>query len=278
MIRSVRRFLRNRSALLGSVIVAVFLTAAAIGPTIAPFDPNVPDYNSLLALPSLRHPLGTDMFGRDIMSRILWGSRISLGIAVTGVSGSLLLGVPLGLVAGYYGGALDSITMRVLDVLLAFPGILLAIGIIALLGPGLVNVVVAIVIYGIPIFARTTRGQVLSLKGLGYVEAARASGASDLRILAIHLLPNSVSPIIVALTLNMATAVLTASGLSFLGLGAQPPTPEWGAMLSEARSYLTRAPHAALFPGLTIFLAALGFNLMGDGLNDYLNPRIKSRQ
>lgn len=270
-----RQFRKRKSALAGAAIVLLMAFIAVFGPVIAPYDPAKPDYSATFALPSSAHWLGTDGYGRDILSRILYGARISLSIGLVGVIAGGVLGIPIGLTTGYYGGRYDDIVMRVMDVLLAFPGILLAIGIIALLGPGIPNVVIAIAVFGVPIFARIVRSATLAVKGREFIEAARAAGASDLRILLLHILPNAIGPIVVQATLRTAEAILIASSLSFLGLGAQPPTPEWGAMLAEARAYIDTAPHVALFPGLAIFLAVLGFNLLGDGLTDALDPRLR---
>lgn len=270
LLRGIRRFFRRRSAVVGLVITALLLLVAVLGPWLAPYSPAAQDYDHILEKPSSAHWMGTDNLGRDILSRILHGARLSLFVAFGGVAGGALIGIPIGLVTGYYGGRLDAWVMRLMDVLLAFPGILLAIGIIALLGPGLTNVVVAIIIYGIPILARLVRASTLQVKARDFVEAARASGSSDLRILWRYILPNVFGPVLVMFTIRAGQAILIASALSFLGLGAVPPTPEWGAMLADGRSYITTYPHVALFPGLAIFLTVLGLNLFGDGLNDML--------
>lgn len=270
LLRGIRRFFRRRSAVVGLVITVLLLLVAVLGPWLAPYSPAAQDYDHILEKPSSAHWMGTDNLGRDILSRILHGARLSLFVAFGGVAGGALIGIPIGLVTGYYGGRLDALVMRLMDVLLAFPGILLAIGIIALLGPGLTNVVVAIIIYGIPILARLVRASTLQIKARDFVEAARASGSSDLRILWRYILPNVLGPVLVMFTIRGGQAILIASALSFLGLGAVPPTPEWGAMLADGRSYITTYPHVALFPGLAIFLTVLGLNLFGDGLNDIL--------
>jgi peptide/nickel transport system permease protein len=270
-----RRLKRNRAAIVGGVIVAVFVLVALLAPLIAPFPPNEGDLGKRLQPPGRENLLGTDALGRDMLSRVIYGARISLQIQVVAVLIALVLGTILGMVGGYYSGFVDNLLMRVMDILLAFPGIFLAIAIIAVLGPGLVNLMLAAGIYSVPQFARIVRGSVLSLKEKEFVEAARAAGESDFSILFRYLLPNSMAPIIIQTTLRMATVLLTASGLSFLGLGVQPPTAEWGAMLSTARSYIITAPHAATVPGLAIMFVVMGFNLFGDGLRDALDPRLR---
>ncbi len=270
-----RRLKRNRAAIVGGVIVVLFVVTAVLAPWLSPFHPNEGDLTKRLKAPDREHLLGTDPLGRDILSRIIYGARISLQIQVVSVAIALLIGTFLGMVGGYYGGKLDNLIMRLMDILLAFPGIFLAVAIIAVLGPGLTNLILAAGIYSVPQFARIVRGSVLSLKEKEFVEAARAVGERDFSILFRYLLPNSMAPIIVQTTLRMATVLLTASGLSFLGLGVQPPTPEWGAMLSNARAYLITAPHVATVPGLAIMLVVMGFNLFGDGLRDSLDPRLR---
>ena len=270
-----RRLRRNRAAVAGGVIVIVLIVLALTASQVAPYDPLLLDLSNSLARPSRAHLAGTDVHGRDVLSRILHGTPISLRIGFLGMLLGCVVGVSLGLASGYYGGWLDMAVMRLLDVQLAFPGLLLAICIIAVIGPGLENVIVAVGIFSVPAFARVTRAQVLSLKGQEYVLAARMVGVPDGRIILRHLLPNALAPILVIATLRIATAILTAASLSFLGLGAQPPTPEWGAMLSDGRQYLVIAPHIATFPGLAILITVLAFNLFGDGLRDALDPRLK---
>jgi peptide/nickel transport system permease protein len=270
-----RRLKRNRAAIVGGIVVLLFVFIALLAPLISPYPPDEGELSKRLQPPSQEHLLGTDPLGRDLLSRVIYGARISLQIQVIAVSIALVIGTLLGMIGGYYGGKLDHLIMRFMDILLAFPGIFLAISIIAVLGPGLVNLMLAAGIYSIPQFARIVRGSVLSLKEKEFVEAARAVGESDFNILFRYLLPNSMAPVIIQTTLRMATVLLTASGLSFLGLGVQPPTAEWGAMLSNARAYLITAPHVATVPGLAIMLVVMGFNLFGDGLRDSLDPRLR---
>lgn len=271
------RFLRRTTAgSIGLVIVATMMTLAVLGPLWAPYAPNTPDYRHAREAPSAAHLGGTDDFGRDIFSRVLYGARISMSVGFLGVTIGLIPGALIGLVAGYTGGWLDEVVMRVIDVMLAFPGILLAIGMVAVLGPGLVNIVIAIGFFGIPVYTRLVRGATLRAKGQGYIEAVRAQGARSPRILLRHILPNVVAPIIVISTLQLAGAILTESGLSFLGLGAPPPTPEWGAILTNAKDDLATSPYMALCPGAALVLTVLGFNLLGDGLRDVLDPRLKT--
>lgn len=258
----------------GGFIVLLFLIAL-IGPAIAPYSSIEPDYDNILSPPSMEHLAGTDAFGRDIFSRILEGTRISLFVGLTSVLVGAIAGTILGLISGYYGKWIDSLIMRFCDVLFAFPGILLAIGIIAILGPGLGNVIIAVAIFSIPIFARIVRSSTLSIKATVFVEAAQSIGAAPRRIIWKHIFPGTVSSIIVYFTMRIGTSILTAASLSFLGLGAQPPSPEWGAMLSSGRDFLNTAPHVTIFPGLAIFITVLAFNLLGDGLRDALDPKIK---
>ena len=268
-----RRGLRHRGALVGLVLIGVFLIMAAVAPWVAPHDPLAQDLAQRLEAPSPANWMGTDDFGRDVLSRVLYGARVSLRVGLIAVAISLLFGGVIGLVSGFYGGSVDLFVMRVMDVVLAFPAILLAIAVVAVLGPSLNNAMIAVGITGIPVYARLVRGVVLQVKSLEYVTAARALGAGDARILLKAVLPNCVAPILVQTSLGLATAVLDAAGLSFLGLGAQPPTPEWGAMLSQGRELILDAPWALTAPGIAILLSVLGFNLLGDGLRDALDPR-----
>jgi peptide/nickel transport system permease protein len=259
----------------GGLIVIVLAVVGVGAAHIAPYDPTAQDLARTCASPSPTHLLGTDALGRDILSRLMYGAGISLRIGFLGTLMACLIGTTLGLLSGYYGGRLDTLLMRLVDVQLAFPGLLLALCIVAIIGPGLENVIVAVGIFGIPTFARVTRGQILTLKQQDYVTAARMLGAKDDRIMLHHMLPNALAPILVVATFNVATAILTAASLSFLGLGAQPPIPEWGAMLSDGREYLVIAPHVVLFPGLAILISVLSLNLFGDGLRDALDPRLR---
>ncbi|MGD0266825.1 MAG: ABC transporter permease [Candidatus Methylomirabilota bacterium] len=270
-----RRLRRNRAAVVGAGIVLVFVLLAVLAPVLVPYNPIQGNLNDRLLPFSGTHWLGTDELGRDLLSRILYGARVSLQIQIVAVVLALIVGVLLGSLSGYLGGYVDSLIMRCMDILLAFPGIFLALGIIAALGPGLVNLMFAAGISSIPQFARIVRASILSLKEREFVEAALALGSGSSRIMFRHLLPNCLAPIIVQSTLRMATVLLTASGLSFLGLGVQPPTPEWGAMLSNSRSYLIVAPHVATIPGVAIMVVVVGFNLFGDGLRDTLDPRLR---
>lgn len=270
-----KRLLQNKMAVIGMTILGIIIFAAIFAPYIAPHDPIKQNILARYKAPSSRYLLGTDELGRDILSRIIYGARYSLLIGVISISIALLLGIFLGVVAGYFGGRIDLLLMRLVDILLAFPYILLAIAIVAILGPDLQNAMLAISIVNVPRFARIIRSSVLTIKENEFIQAAKALGASDLRIIVRHLLPNCLGPLIVQSTLSMASAILSAAGLSFLGLGAQPPTPEWGAMLSDARSALQIAPWVVTFPGLAIMLNVLGFNLLGDGLRDALDPKLK---
>lgn len=270
-----RKFKKQKLAFISFFFVIFLIILAFVGPSIVPYDITEPDYVNVLSGPSTEHWAGTDAFGRDIFSRVVAGTQISLVVGLSSVLLGAIGGTLLGLIAGYYGGWVDRIIMRICDILLAFPGILLAIGIIAILGPGLSNVVIAVAIFGVPVFARIVRSSTLSVKSTLYVEATTSIGARPLRIIWKHIFPGTVSSIIVYFTMRIGSAILTAAALSFLGLGAQPPTPEWGAMLSGGRDYLNIAPHVTLFPGLAIFITALAFNLLGDGLRDALDPKIK---
>ena len=270
-----RRLRRSKTAVAGLVIVGVYLFLALCGPWLAPYDPYFQDLNLSYLRPCMDHWLGCDEFGRDILSRLLYGARVSLVIQFWAVMISLVIGTFLGSVSGYFGGRIDEVVMRLMDIMMAFPGILLALAIVAILGPSLTNLIVAIGINSVPGFSRVARGTVISVKKNDYVTAARAIGESDLSILFRYVLPNAISPIIVQTTMRMATVLLTAAGLGFLGLGVQPPSPEWGTMLSAARVYLRSAPHVAVIPGVTIMIVVLGFNFFGDGLQDALNPRLK---
>ena len=270
--RILRRFIRNKSGLVGLVLLSIVVGMAVLADYLAPHDPLEQDIINRLKPPSLEHPMGTDEFGRDVFSRVVYGARISLMVGLVTVALATAVGVPLGLVSGYFGGLPDNTIMRAMDVLLAFPGYLLALAVVSILGPSLMNAMIAVAIFLIPVYARTVRGIVLSVKNLEYVEAARIMGASHLAIIKDHILLNVIPEVLVLSTFNIANSILIASALSFLGLGAQPPTPEWGAMVSSSRHYLMIAPWASLFPGTMILIAVLAFNLVGDALNDALRP------
>ncbi|CDO03217.1 Glutathione transport system permease protein GsiD [Oceanobacillus picturae] len=269
------RIIKSKTALIGVIIIVLLVLTAILAPVIATHSPTAQDIVNRYQAPSSDHLLGTDELGRDIFSRIVYGTRISIQIGVIAVGISLAIGVLLGGIAGYYGRWIDQIVMRFIDIMMAFPSILMAIALVAVLGPSLQNAMIAVGIVGIPQFARIVRSAVLSIKENEYIEAAKSIGAKHGRILIQHVLPNCVAPIIVQATLGVGTAILDAAGLSFLGLGAQPPTPEWGAMLSDGRAAIQNAPWVVAFPGLAIFFVVLGFNLFGDGLRDALDPRLK---
>ena len=274
--RSWARFLRRRTAVAGGVIIAVFLSVTLLGRWIAPYPYAAVDYEHTLAPPSPAHLAGTDDFGRDILSRLIAGAPYSLGMGLSAVTLGAGVGALWGIACAFYRGAFDNISMRVADVLFAFPGILLAIAIVAVLGPGLTNVVIAVGFFSVPTFARLARAPALAAMGQEFVQAARAIGADNTRIMVRHLVPTVLPPIIVYFTLRIGTALLTASALSFLGLGVQPPTPEWGAMLASGRLFINVSPQLVIAPGVTISLAVLGFNLLGDGIRDALDPRLRA--
>ncbi len=269
-------FKKRKVAVIGLIIVCIYVILAIFAPLLAPYDPLKQDLPNMLQTPSAKHLLGTDEVGRDILSRVLYGSAISLRIGFTVVFLAFIIGVPIGVVAGYYGGLLDSLLMRAMDVLMAFPGMLLAIMFVSILGPGLNNAILAVGLFTVPNFARLARGETLSLKHSEYIEASKAIGASNFRIIMTHVLNNIMAPLIVTSTLSFGNSILTTSGMGFLGIGAQPPTPEWGAMLSSGRQYLLNAPHVTMIPGLAILFLVLGLNLLGDGLRDVLDPKLKS--
>jgi glutathione transport system permease protein len=271
----VRKFSKQRLAVIAGVFVLLLILTAIAAPWVVPFDPeNYFDYDALNDPPSWAHWFGVDALGRDIFSRVLMGARISLAAGLLSVAIGAVVGSFMGLMAGYYQGWWERITMRSSDVLLAFPGMLLAIGVVAILGSSMVNVIVAVAVFSVPAFARLVRGNTLSLKQMTYVEAVKSLGASDRTIILRHILPGTISSIVVYGTMRIGTSIITAASLSFLGMGARPPTPEWGAMLNEARSDMVVAPHVAIFPALAIFLTVLAFNLLGDGLRDALDPKI----
>jgi len=268
-----KRFRKNKGAFVGLAILVVFFVAAFFAGFFSPFDPTQQDYVSALQPPSVKHLLGTDNFGRDVLSRLIYGSRISLSVGFLAVLFSMILGVGLGLIAGYYGGILETIIMRIADGLLSFPPLILAIALMAILGLGMQNIMIAVGVGFIGHFARVTRGDVLNIKEEIYIEAARLMGVSHTKILLFHVLPNILSPIIVQAVLRVSAAILTESALSFLGLGLPPPTPTWGFMISEGRGFIVMAPWISTFPGIALFLVVLGLNLFGDGLRDALDPK-----
>lgn len=271
--RVLQRLKRRRGAMLGLGVVVFFVVIAILAPTIAPHDPLQTSWSDVRKPPSATHLFGTDEIGRDVASRVIWGARASLLAGLVSVCISLSLGVPIGLLAGYVGGWTDALISRIADAMLACPFLILAIALAAFLGPSLSNAMIAIGISATPVFIRLTRAQVLSVKVEDYVEAARAVGNSHLRIALRHILPNVVAPLIVQATLAIAAAVIAEASLSFLGLGQQPPAPSWGSMLNTAKNYIDNAPWMAIWPGLSIFLLVLSFNLVGDGLRDALDPR-----
>ncbi len=272
---ALRRLFRNKLAIIGMVLLGIFVFCAIFAPWIAPYDPIAQDVTRRREPPSREHPFGLDEVGRDLLSRVIYGARVSLYVGVASVSLAIIAGTFIGAISGYAGGWVDNVVMRIMDIMLAFPSLLLAIAIVAILGPGLLNMLYAIAFVSIPAYARLVRASVLAAKEMDYVLAARAIGCSSARILFRHIMPNCLTPIIVQGTLGIATAILDAAGLSFLGLGAQPPTPEWGAMLGQGRGSVFTAPHVVIFPGLAIMLTVLGFNLLGDGLRDALDPRLR---
>jgi peptide/nickel transport system permease protein len=273
-----RRLVANRLGVVGASIVLLMTLAAIFAPFIAPADPIAMNIPGRSQPPSREHLLGTDDFGRDVLSRVIYGGRVSIRVGVLAVTISLVAGSLIGLFAGYAGGWFDHVSQRFIDVMLAFPELILALAIVAVLGSGLTNVMIAIGIGSIPVYARVMRGQVLALRNEQYVEAARAVGVGHLRLIFRHILPNTLSAIVVVATLGIAGAILAGAGLSFIGMGAQPPTPEWGAMLSSGRGYLRHEWWIPIFPGLALAITALGFNLMGDGLRDALDPRSVQRR
>jgi glutathione transport system permease protein len=273
-----RKFKKQHVAVAAGIFVLLLVVVAIFAPWIVPYDAeNFFDYDKLNALPSLQHWFGVDPLGRDIFSRIVMGARVSLTAGFVSVAVGAVIGTLLGLVAGYYEGWPERVIMRICDVLFAFPGILLAIGIVAILGGGMTNVIIAVSIFSIPTFARLVRGNTLALKHLTFIEAARSVGAPDRTIIARHIFPGTIATVVVYFSLRIGTSIITAASLSFIGMGAQPPTPEWGAMLNEARADMMTAPHVALFPSLAIFLTVLAFNLLGDGLRDALDPKIDQK-
>jgi ABC-type dipeptide/oligopeptide/nickel transport system permease subunit len=270
-----QRLLRSKSALVGGSILAAIVLSALFAPLISPYDPIKTSQRTSLEAPSRSHPMGTDRFGRDVLARVLWGGRLALPVGIVSVVIAAFAGTALGLIAGYYGGPSDTVIMRFVDLLLAFPGILLALAIVAVLGGSLLNLMIAVGISSIPAYVRITRGTVLSVKEREYVLAARALGIRDGAVILRHILPNVLAPLVVLATLGVASAIITSSALSFLGLGIKPPAPEWGNLLAEGREFLQYAWWVAFFPGLAIMLTVFAINLLGDGLRDALDPHLK---
>ena len=271
-----RRLFASWNGRVGLIIILIALATAILAPVVNPYDPTIDsDLANARLEPSVSHPFGTDRLGRDVFRRVVHGTRISLMIGFVVVIFTSVTGTVLGLIAGYFGKSFDTIIMRLMDIVLAFPSILLAIAIVAVRGPGIFNTILAVALVGMPGYARVVRSMVLSLRERDYVDAARMIGASDTRIMFLHILPNSLSPIIVQMTLGVGGAILFAAALGFLGLGVQPPAPEWGAMISDGIPFLRQSPHLVFFPGMAIMLTVLGFNLLGDGLRDALDPQLR---
>ncbi|PAE40138.1 ABC transporter permease [Bacillus sp. 7884-1] len=274
--KTFKKFLRTGLGVLGALIILTMVVMAIFAQQLAPFDPNAQDYNAILLPPGGEHLFGTDDLGRDIYSRVVYGAQISIKAALLSVGIAILIGVPIGLLSGYFGGFWDEwVVMRSVDAMQAFPFLILALAIAAVLGNGFGNAMIAIGIGFAPAFIRITRGQVLQLRNMEYILAAKATGVKDLRIIFSHILPNALNPIIIQSTLAMAAGILAEASLSYLGLGVQPPTPSWGSMLNQAQTLMNVSPYATIFPGMAIFLVVLGFNLLGDGLQQTLDPRIR---
>ncbi len=272
--KAYRQLKRNKLAIAGLIFILTLFVVAALAPVVAPHDPYQTDFFRTLESPSSQHLLGTDDLGRDVLSRIIHGARISISIGFISVAIGLAVGVPIGAISGYYGGKIDILVQRLVDIMMAFPGMLLAIIIVSVMGVGLVNAMIAVGIVSIPTYIRLVRGSVLSIKNKEFVEAAKALGVSERKIIFKHVVPHCLAPIIVQSSLQVGAAILWAAGLGFLGLGAQAPIPEWGAMLSQGRGYIRTAHHVTTYPGLAIMLTVLGFNLFGDGLRDALDPKM----
>jgi peptide/nickel transport system permease protein len=276
--RLLRHFIHNPLSSFGLIIILLLILASVLGPSLAPDDPLEIAPDVRLTPPTLRHPLGTDEVGRDILSRILWGARISLQIGIAIVFFSAMIGLIIGMVSGYYGGLLDQVLMRFTDIFISFPTLILAIAMTAALGPSLSNAVIAMIIVWWPIYARLIRSEVLAIKEKDYIQAIRVLGANPFKILAFHVLPNAIDAVIVRASIDFGNAVMFCAALSFIGLGAQPPQPEWGAMVTTGKDYLRDAWWLVTFPGLAIFLTVMGFNLLGDGIRDYLDPKLRGNR
>lgn len=275
--RSRRLAARSKFGAIALAVIVGFILAAITAPLLAPYDPLAQDYNALLGAPSPEHPFGTDQVGRDLLSRVIYGARISLVVGLISVGIAVIVGAPIGMVSGYFGGLIDDVLMRIVDAFIAFPSLILALAIVAVLEPSQFNVMLAIGVTYVPLFARLMRSQVLSIRTYDYVSAARALGAADIRIMLRHILPNTLSPIIVQATLGLGFAVLAEASLGYLGVGVQPPTPTWGSALNQGAPLLERAPWLSVFPGLAILILVLAFNLLGDALRDQLDPRLRGR-
>ncbi len=273
-----KKALKNKGVLIGGSIVLFFIILAIFAPLLAPYNPQDADLMRSLEPPQKKYLFGTDVQGRDILSRIIYGSRVSLSVGIVVQAISLTIGIMLGLLSGFYGGIIDDIISSIMNIMFSFPSLLFAIAIMAVLGPSLYNIFLALGIINWPTVARLVRGETLSLKKRDFVEASRALGVNSISIIFKHILPNCLGPIIVVATLGIADAILTEATLSFLGLGIQPPTPSWGSMLSRGREYIWSSPHLIIFPGLAILITVLGFNLLGDGLRDILDPRLKNTE
>jgi peptide/nickel transport system permease protein len=271
-----RRFRQNKNALVGMCIFLILISFALFAEFIAPYDPIKQDLKNIMQTPSRQHILGTDELGRDIFSRIVYGARISMTVGLIAVGIAFIVGTALGVICGYYGGVLDNVIMRFIDILMSIPAILLNISIVAALGTGLQNVMIAIGVSNVPRFCRIIRASVMSLRDQEFIEASRAAGATDFFIITQHIIPNSFAPLIIQATVSIGSSILQCASLSFIGLGIVPPTPEWGAMLSTGRDFLRKAPHLTTFPGLAIMAAVYAMNLMGDGLRDALDPKLKN--
>jgi peptide/nickel transport system permease protein len=271
-----RRFRRNTGAVFGLGVFVAIVVMAFLADFIAPYNPLEQNYTRIMEGPSVDHWLGTDSFGRDMLSRIIYGARVALVVGILAVMLALVIGVPLGLISGYYGGIIDTVIMRVMDGVFAFPILILAIALMAVMGFGVRNVIVAVAVVSIAPFARVTRGDVLAVREEPYVEAARLAGIGNAAIIFRHVLPNVLAPIIVQGALRVSAAITTEAGLSFLGLGPQPPTPVWGSMIAEGRNFIIMAPHISTFPGIALMITMVGLNLLGDGLRDTLDPKLKT--
>ncbi|MBS3987460.1 MAG: ABC transporter permease [Erysipelothrix sp.] len=270
-----RRLRKNKAAVVGLIILVILVIVAIFADVIAPFDYTTQNLNAVLQKPNSTHWFGTDNFGRDIFSRVVYGSRISLRIGFIAVGIALIVGGSMGAIAGYFGGWFDTIVMRLVDIMLAVPTILLAISIVSVLGPGITNLMIAVGVSNVPTYARVVRASVLSIKETQYIEAARAMGSRDMTIIFKHVIPNTLAPVIVQSTIGVAGAILSAAGLGFIGLGIQPPNPEWGSMLNAGRHFIRDHPHLTTYPGLAIMVTILSLNLLGDGLRDVLDPKLQ---